>query len=335
VNVLRLALSLLREQRLAPDPRAIEAEHALAFAHPDWLAAYGREEYVALGLHESEALLCERHLRPGDRVLDVGCGTGREARGFAARGLRVTAVDACPGAIERAREGASGIRFEVAVLPDLAFPDASFDAVFLASDVYAGLPGRANRIAALERCRRLLRPSGLVILPVSFERRGLLARVAIDGPRRLLPGLGLPEPGDRFSAPGPSGTRLFRHVFADRGELALELEAAGLAVVDRVSGFHVARAPGDPRLERYRRPAGVAVESAGAELLLVELARGKAFKLNGTGRAILGLALEGLPAVDVAARLHESLGVGRERLEADASSLLAELARERLLEVVA
>src|ERR1700694_5081103 len=43
-------------------------------------------------LPEEETLL-ERHLAPGQRLLDVGCGAGREAIGFARAGLEVVGID--------------------------------------------------------------------------------------------------------------------------------------------------------------------------------------------------------------------------------------------------
>src|SRR4051812_2897834 len=98
VDLVSRVKRVLLQQRLAPSPRAVEAENARAYGERAWLAAYARPESLALGLHESEEQVCERSLRPGDRILDVGCGTGREARGFARRGLRVTGIDVCPEA---------------------------------------------------------------------------------------------------------------------------------------------------------------------------------------------------------------------------------------------
>ncbi|MGY4302884.1 SAM-dependent methyltransferase [Bradyrhizobium sp. USDA 4369] len=43
-------------------------------------------------------------VKPGDPVLEVGCGTGQATRSFAARGLRITAIDPGPDMIRAARE---------------------------------------------------------------------------------------------------------------------------------------------------------------------------------------------------------------------------------------
>ncbi len=77
-------------------------------------------------------------LSPGARVLDVGCGTGEDALFLAARGLRVHAIDASRGMLERARSKAElrGLRpplvtFETRPAEEVgALPGASFDAAY-------------------------------------------------------------------------------------------------------------------------------------------------------------------------------------------------------------
>ena len=47
-------------------------------------------------------------VRPGSRILDVGCGAGRHARALARRGVRVTGVDLSAELLEEARERSPG-----------------------------------------------------------------------------------------------------------------------------------------------------------------------------------------------------------------------------------
>jgi ubiquinone/menaquinone biosynthesis C-methylase UbiE len=72
----------------------------------------------------------------GDRVLEVGCGTGQLTRALAARGLHVTALDPGKSLIALARqnlEGAGDVEFVNARFEDASLPREQFRAVFSAS----------------------------------------------------------------------------------------------------------------------------------------------------------------------------------------------------------
>jgi ubiquinone/menaquinone biosynthesis C-methylase UbiE len=113
----------------------------------------------------TEALLAEAHLAPGERVLNVGCGTGGfEARVLAGRPEQpLTGVDLSEKMIALAREKthrAPNARFVQADAHDLPFADASFDAVVSASVLhYLAAPA-----AALGEMRRVARPGGRVVV---------------------------------------------------------------------------------------------------------------------------------------------------------------------------
>ena len=78
------------------------------------------------------------HLRPGQRLLDVGCGPGTITADLAllvAPGEAI-GMDAAADVVAQAQEHARGLgvenlRFEVADLFALGFPDASFDVIHL------------------------------------------------------------------------------------------------------------------------------------------------------------------------------------------------------------
>src|SRR5690606_26398226 len=87
---------------------------------------------------ERDAAFLLPHLRPGLRLLDVGCGPGTITTGLAltvAPG-EVVGIDPVESVIEEARshaagEGLSNLRFEVASAYALPEPDASFDAAYM------------------------------------------------------------------------------------------------------------------------------------------------------------------------------------------------------------
>src|SRR5712675_670628 len=75
-------------------------------------------------------------IRSGDRVLEVGCGSGQLTRGLVARGLHVTALEPGKNVIALARqnlEGAGEVEFVNAQLEDALLPREQFQAVFSAS----------------------------------------------------------------------------------------------------------------------------------------------------------------------------------------------------------
>jgi len=108
-------------------------------------------------------------LRPGQAVLDVGCGTGtfsiaaKEMVG--ARG-RVAAVDPAGEMIARARRKAAkagvAVEFEVAAVEALPYPDDCMDVV-TSTLVFHHLTRRLQRLAMTEM-QRVLRPGGRMVL---------------------------------------------------------------------------------------------------------------------------------------------------------------------------
>jgi len=67
--------------------------------------------------------------KPGERILDVGCGTGHLTAQIAATGAQVIGIDASATMIQQAREKYPALRFEVMDAREIEFPEP-FDAVF-------------------------------------------------------------------------------------------------------------------------------------------------------------------------------------------------------------
>lgn len=111
-------------------------------------------------------------LRPGDRVLDLGCGTGTFATMLKQRypGVVVTGLDPDPKALARARHKAEqagvSVRFDQGFADSLEYPAASFDVVF-SSFMFHHLEG-SNREKTLGEVRRVLKPGASFYL-LDFE----------------------------------------------------------------------------------------------------------------------------------------------------------------------
>ena len=98
----------------------------------DW--GIGRYEETAAALEPAAAHLVElAAVRAGDRLLDVGCGTGNAALAAARSGATVTGLDPSARLLEVAEERFRAERldgsFVVGVAGDLPFPDKTFDVV--------------------------------------------------------------------------------------------------------------------------------------------------------------------------------------------------------------
>ncbi|MFF2125629.1 class I SAM-dependent methyltransferase [Streptomyces olivochromogenes] len=101
-------------------------------------------------------------------VLDCSCGIGTQAIGLALRGHRVTGTDLSARAAARAvREAARRnvtLRAGVADMRRLPFPDGRFDTVVCADNALPHLLTEQDVHAALAEMRRVLRPTGLLLL---------------------------------------------------------------------------------------------------------------------------------------------------------------------------
>lgn len=170
-----------------------------------WLLTLGRERSFR------ERLIGLAALRPGETVLDVGCGTGTLAI-LAARRVgptgRAHGIDPSEEMIARsarkARKARVDVDFRTGFVQALPFSDSTFDVV-LSTLMMHHLPRAARRDCVFEM-RRVLKPGGRVLV--------------VD-----------------FGA-GSSGSKglighLHRHVKPQLDAVASALEEGGLSVVDR------------------------------------------------------------------------------------------------------
>ncbi|MGH7318675.1 MAG: class I SAM-dependent methyltransferase, partial [Candidatus Rokuibacteriota bacterium] len=147
---------------------------ATKYAQPEELEFSCRGALQGLGA--DEAALVDRFFDPGSRVLDVGCGAGREAIALAKRGLRVTAIDVQPAMIEQARLEAAraGVTVTFVVQSVTAFGASpnSFAHVLFSPLVYAYIPSHARRIDTLARLRAALRGGGTIVFS-AYNRKAI------------------------------------------------------------------------------------------------------------------------------------------------------------------
>ncbi len=114
---------------------------------------------------------------PGDRVLDLGCGTGQFTRELAAAGAVPVGVEVAEAALERARAAAPALDFRLAPIDaPLPLPDDSFDVVW-ASEVIEHVSDTALWLSEIAR---VLVPGGRLLLSTPSHGRLRLALRGIE-----------------------------------------------------------------------------------------------------------------------------------------------------------
>lgn len=216
------------------------------------VSQYSRQATAGAAALELE--LVRRHVKPGGRLLDVGCGAGREALGFARAGFGVVAIDLAPAMIAAARANARreglGIEFRVQSMTELEEPPGSFDGAFCTAALNH-VPGKALRVAVLARVARALGPDGVLVLGVIYrEPLGLLSRtrlvdfLRVVGARLLGPGR-FSEPGDGWmrevSEASDPGVPVFLHAYPGPEGVRREIEAAGFSAEEVAPAWWVCR----------------------------------------------------------------------------------------------
>jgi len=119
----------------------------------------------------------------GSRVLDIGCGDGKVSVLYRKKGCKVTGIDISQDAIEQANKvGIQASQWNLNNLP-LPFEDSRFDVVTIV-DVLEHIE---NPLALLRECRRILVPTGrLIISTPNFARLGNRIRMLLGDPRDML-----------------------------------------------------------------------------------------------------------------------------------------------------
>ena len=122
-------------------------------------SVYERYFVPAIGRRFAEQVVEAAAPRPGERVLDVACGTGvvaRIATEHVGDPTLVAGIDGHPGMLATARSNSPEIDWRQASAEGLPFDDDSFDIVLCS----LGLQFFVDKLRALREMRRVMRPGG-------------------------------------------------------------------------------------------------------------------------------------------------------------------------------
>lgn len=130
-----------------------------------WDERYATDAYI-FGTEPNVFLASQQHLfQPGQSVLAVADGEGRNGMWLAQQGLKVLAVDYSPFALAKAKklaaQGGVEVVFEEADLRTWDWGESRFDAIVA---IFIQFTGPAERGKMFQDIRRALKPGGYLIL---------------------------------------------------------------------------------------------------------------------------------------------------------------------------
>lgn len=149
--------------------------------------------------------LMRDRITPGMRILDAGCGGGRNLVYLLSNGFEVAAIDRDPASVEAVRAMASrlapqlpGSNFRVEAVEAISFPDACADVV-ISSAVLHFASGPEQFDAMLESMWRVLKPGGLFFCRLASSI-GIADKVHPVGDGRFR----LPDGSERYLVDEPA-----------------------------------------------------------------------------------------------------------------------------------
>ena len=130
-----------------------------ANAHPEHLDETCHPSWGLFNIPEHDIRILVEDLAPGDRVLDLGCGRGQDAVGYAEMGMDVTAIDISDGQLANAiaHERVTYVHSSAEKVP---VPSGHFEAVFSDHGAFDHSPARP----LLDEVHRVLKPNGVLAI---------------------------------------------------------------------------------------------------------------------------------------------------------------------------
>jgi ubiquinone/menaquinone biosynthesis C-methylase UbiE len=148
-----------REGDMVSDEMRVAADH---FSRPEIVREM--HDRNKNGLKPWEKHVVNRFFKQNALILDIGCGTGREAFALADMGFQVVGIDVSEAQIAIAKDEAKSRRtdvvFEICFGMNLKYPKDGFDHIIMWAQAFGNVYGTANQVSLLKECHRALKPAG-------------------------------------------------------------------------------------------------------------------------------------------------------------------------------
>lgn len=126
-----------------------------------------------------------KNLIQGEKVIDIGCGTGRDAQLFISDNFDYVGIDASAGMLEEARKSVPSANFLQMDFRKLAFPTNYFDGFWAAASLLH-IP-KKELPTILEEIKKVVKPHGIGFISmkaIKDREEGIITQTKFGGIKR-------------------------------------------------------------------------------------------------------------------------------------------------------
>jgi SAM-dependent methyltransferase len=157
----------------------------VAEVYDDW---YGGARNIRGPSHADDAVAFLSGLAGKGRALELGIGTGRIALPLAARGVRISGIDASAAMVEKLRAKPGGENIAVTIADFAGVPaKGQYSLIYVVFNTFFALPTQEDQVRCFARVAKRLRPDGAFVIEAfvpdltRFDRGQRISTLAVDG----------------------------------------------------------------------------------------------------------------------------------------------------------